>query len=185
MDNSVFQVFKSRADAVEQTTKELDEKKVELRRAKQQANMQKAMRNKLLQKIDKDDKAKLQEILDQVKDGNLLDTMSEIKELQKSRALKKTLEENTDTNLNRLEEEVDKKTAVVEDLRASVERDKDIRKEIKDRKRQLLQQRGEKPLKYTVYKPNGTKEDKFSFYDEAEGLLGTVQTVVESTIKCA
>ena len=59
MDNSVFQVFKSRADAVEQTTKELDEKKVELRRAKQQANMQKAMRNKLLQKIDKDDKAKL------------------------------------------------------------------------------------------------------------------------------
>ena len=93
------------------------------------------MRNKLLQKIDKDDKAKLQEILDQVKDGNLLDTMSEIKELQKSRALKKTLEENTDTNLNRLEEEVDKKTAVVEDLRASVERDKDIRKEIKDRKR--------------------------------------------------
>ena len=59
--------------------------------------MQMAMRNRIMKKVDADNKAKFYEVMESIKQGNIFDKLADIRELKKSRDIQSYLAEGTST----------------------------------------------------------------------------------------
>ena len=69
----------------------------------------------------------------------------------------------------KLQQEIDKQQYDVDMLNEDIERDGQIIKRVKEKREELVEKLGTDRLKTTIYYPNGSKTDEYSFYDKGTG----------------